>query len=286
LYFLIISSLLNIVLDVVLIRYAHMGVAGAALATILSQAISATWILRFLFGKTVAIPLRPGNIRIRLDITKEIFRLGTANFIMQGTNCLVQVACNSTLQIFGGDLYVGIMTVLNSVREIFMLPLSGLVGGAQPVVSYNYGAKAYDRVRSGIRFNTLLGVTYNTIAWALIVLFPRFWFSIFCDDAATIAAGVGALNIYFFGFVFMSLQLAGQTTFQAVGDAKHAITFSLLRKAVIVAPLTFLLPRLGFGVNGVFLAEPISNAIGGLACYITMRLTVYRDITRKLTIDS
>ena len=129
-------------------------------------------------------------------------------------------------------------------------------------------------------------MTYNTIAWALIVLFPRFWFSIFCDDAATIAAGVGALNIYFSGFVFMSLQLAGQTTFQAVGDAKHAITFSLLRKAVIVAPLTFLLPRLGFGVNGVFLAEPISNAIGGLACYITMRLTVYRDITRKLTIDS
>ena len=282
----VIGAAANIALDPVFIFVLDMGVAGAALATILSQAISATWILRFLFGKTVAIPLRPGNIRIRLDITKDIFRLGTANFIMQGTNCLVQVACNSTLQIFGGDLYVGIMTVLNSVREIFMLPLSGLVGGAQPVVSYNYGAKAYDRVRSGIRFNTLLGVSYNTIAWALIVLFPRFWFSIFCDDAATISAGVGALNIYFFGFVFMSLQLAGQTTFQAVGDAKHAITFSLLRKAVIVAPLTFLLPRLGFGVNGVFLAEPISNAIGGLACYITMRLTVYRDIKSKLTVDN
>ena len=205
---------------------------------------------------------------------------------MQGTNCLVQVACNSTLQRYGGDLYVGIMTVVNSIREIFMLPLSGMVSGSQPVISYNYGAKAYDRVRSGIRFNTVMGASFNTIAWVLVILFPRFWFSIFSDDAATIAAGVGALNIYFFGFVFMSLQMAGQTTFQAVGDAKHAITFSLLRKAVIVAPLTFLLPRLGLGVNGVFLAEPISNVVGGLACYITMRRTVYRDIRSKLTVDN
>ena len=282
----VIGAAANIALDPVFIFVLDMGVAGAALATILSQGISALWVMRFLLGKTISVPLRRCNIRISRDITRDIFRLGTANFIMQGTNCLVQVACNSTLQRYGGDLYVGIMTVVNSVREIFMLPLSGMVGGAQPVISYNYGAKAYDRVRSGIRFNTIMGAVYNTIAWALIVLFPRFWFSIFSDDAATIAAGVGALNIYFFGFVFMSLQLAGQTTFQAVGDAKHAITFSLLRKAVIVAPLTFLLPRLGFGVNGVFLAEPISNAIGGLACYITMRLTVYRDITRKLTIDS
>lgn len=282
----ILGAAANIVLDPIFIFIMDMGVAGAALATILSQGISAAWVLRFLLGKTVSIPLRPGNIRIQRDITKDIFRLGTANFIMQGTNCLVQVACNSTLQLYGGDLYVGVMTVLNSVREIFMLPLSGMVNGAQPVISYNYGAKAYDRVRSGIRFNTFMGITYNTLAWVLIVLFPKFWFTIFCDDAATIAAGVGALNIYFFGFVFMSLQLAGQTTFQAVGDAKHAITFSLLRKAVIVAPLTFLLPRCGLRVNGVFLAEPISNAIGGLACYITMRMTVYREINEKLKVEN
>ena len=230
--------------------------------------------------------LKLRSIRADWQTTTQILRLGTANFIMQGTNFLVQVTCNSTLQLFGGDLYVGIMTVINSIREIFMLPLSGMVGGAQPVISFNYGAKDYRRVRSGIRFNTFMGAAYNTLSWVLIVLFPRFWFSIFSDDAATIAAGVGALNIYFFGFVFMSLQLAGQTTFQAVGDAKHAITFSLLRKAVIVAPLTFLLPRLGLGVNGVFLAEPISNFIGGLACYITMRRTVYRDIRSKLTVDN
>ena len=282
----VIGAVANILLDPIFIFWLDLGVSGAALATIISQGLSAAWVLSFLLGKSIAIPLRLQNIRIRRDITRDILRLGTANFIMQGTNCLVQVACNSTLQIYGGDLYVGIMTVINSIREIFMLPLSGMVNGALPVNSFSYGAKAYDRLRSGIRFNTFMGMAYNILAWALIVLFPRFWFSIFCDDAATIASGVGALNIYFFGFVFMSLQLAGQTTFQAVGDARHAITFSLLRKAVIVAPLTFLLPRLGLGVNGVFLAEPISNAIGGLACYITMRRTVYRDILDKIKTES
>ena len=278
----IIGAAVNILLDPIFIFALHMGVSGAALATVLSQAISAIWVLRFLFGKAVPVRLRRENIRIRRDITIDILRLGTANFIMQGTNCLVQVVCNSTLQSYGGDLYVGIMTVVNSVREIFMLPISGIVNGAQPVISFNYGAKAYRRVRSGIRFNTLIGAVYNTAAWGLVVLFPAFWFSIFSDDAAMIAAGTDSLKLYFFGFVFMAFQLAGQTTFQAVGDAKHAITFSLLRKAIIVAPLTLLLPRLGFGVQGVFLAEPVSNVLGGLACYITMRMTVYRDIERRI----
>ena len=281
----VIGAAANILLDPIFIFVFDMGVSGAALATVISQGLSALWVLLFLFRRA-AIRLRPRSIRIRRRITGEIFRLGTANFIMQGTNCLVQVACNSTLQLYGGDLFVGIMTVVNSVREIFILPLTGLVNGAQPVISYNYGAKSYRRVLSGIRFNTVVGVAYNTLAWVLIVLLPRFFFSIFNDDPAAVAAGVHALKIYFFGFVFMAFQLAGQTVFQALGDAKHAITFSLLRKAIIVTPLTLLLPRLGFGVDGVFLAEPISNAIGGLACYVTMRLTVYREIRGKLKAES
>ena len=197
---------------------------------------------------------------------------------MHGTNCLVQVACNSTLQSYGGDVYVGIMTVLNSIREITMLPINGIVNGAQPVISFNYGAKKNDRVKAGIRFNTFVGSAYTLFAWMLIVLFPRFWFGIFSDDLQMIDLGIGALKIYFFGFVFMAFQFAGQSTFQALGDAKHAIFFSLLRKAIIVVPLTLLLPRMGLGVSGVFMAEPISNALGGLACYITMRMTVYRKL--------
>jgi len=281
----ILGAATNIVLDPIFIFVFDMGVAGAALATIISQTLSAIWVLRFLFSKRVDVPLRVSNIRIRWEITKDILRLGTANFIMQGTNCLVQVACNSTLQLYGGDLYVGIMTVVNSVREVFMLPISGVINGAQPVISFNYGAKAYRRVKSGIRFNTLIGAIYNTAAWGLILLFPEFLFRIFADDAAMVSAGVEVLKLYFFGFVFMSFQLAGQSTFQAVGDAKHAIFFSLLRKAIIVVPLTLLLPRLGFGVYGVFLAEPISNALGGIACYMTMRVTVYKQINMKAMED-
>ena len=282
----VIGAVCNILLDPIFIFGLNMGVSGAALATVISQAASAIWVLYFLTGKKIPVNLNRRNIAIRRDITKAICRLGTASFIMQGTNCLVQVVCNATLQIFGGDLYVGIMTVTNSVREIFSLPVMGITSGAQPVISYNYGAKQYERVRSGIRFNTLIGTGYTMAAWLLVVLFPGFWFGIFSDDTAMMAPGIEAMKIYFFGFVFMAFQFAGQTVFQAVGDAKHAIFFSLLRKAIIVAPLTLLLPRLGFGVLGVFLAEPISNFIGGLASYITMHRTVYKrigeDIKRKL----
>lgn len=276
----ILGAIVNIVLDPVFIFGFDMGVAGAALATIISQAVSAMWVLSFLFGKKSIVPLEFRNIRIRKDKTLEILKLGTSNFIMQGTNCLVQVACNSTLQSYGGDLYVGIMTVLNSVREITMLPISGIVSGSQPVISFNYGAKESERVKSGISFNTFIGSAYTMVAWLLIILFPGFWFGIFSDDLAVLSEGIDMLKIYFFGFVFMALQFAGQSAFQALGDAKHAIFFSLLRKAIIVVPLTLLLPMVGFGVKGVFLAEPVSNVIGGITCYATMRMTIYRKLDK------
>ena len=277
----VLGAVTNILLDPIFIFAFDMGVAGAALATVISQGVSAVWVLRFLFSDNPPISLSWSRVRADRQTTGEIVKLGTANFIMQGTNFLVQVACNTTLQQFGGDLYVGIMTVTNSVREIFMLPVSGIVNGGQPVISFNYGARKYDRVRSGIRFNTLVGSLYTVAAWLLIVLLPGFFFGIFNDDPAMLAAGVPMLKIYFFGFVFMAFQLAGQTTFQALGDAKHAIFFSLLRKAIVVTPLTLLLPRIGLGVSGVFLAEPISNVIGGLACYTTMRMTVYRRLPKE-----
>ena len=277
-----IGAVTNIILDPVFIFGLDMGVAGAALATVISQILSAVWVLHFLFGKQAVTPLCMSNIRINSTITKEITKLGASSFIMSGTTFLVQVSCNTTLQAYGGDLYVGIMTVTNSIRDIVMLPVGGIVNGAQPVISFNYGAKEYDRARAGIRFNTYVGAVYTLLAWGLILLFPKFWFDIFSDDAVMTQAGIGMLKIYFFGFVFMALQFAGQSAFQALGDAKHAIFFSLLRKAIIVVPLTLLLPRIGFGVTGVFLAEPISNVIGGLACYLTMRMTAYRRLGRHL----
>jgi len=277
----VIGAAVNILLDPVFIFGLDMGVAGAALATIISQGLSAAWVLRFLTGPKAVVRLQRKNLRIVRPITGQIVRLGTSNFIMQGTNCMVQVVCNATLQLFGGDIFVGVMTVANSVREICMLPVSGIVNGAQPVISFNYGAGQFARAKAGIRFNTLIGSVYTMAAWLLIVTVPQLWFRIFSGDAQMMAVGTDMLKLYFFGFVFMAFQFAGQSSFQALGDARHAIFFSLLRKAIIVVPLTLLLPRIGFGVAGVFLAEPISNVIGGLSCYVTMRLTVYRMLEQK-----
>lgn len=274
----VIGAVINIVLDPIFIFELDLGVKGAALATVISQIISSLWVFVFLFSKKAIIPIKLNNIKIKWNITKDILKLGVVNFIMQGSTGVVQVVCNSTLQSYGGDVYVGIMTVANSIREIVMLPINGMVTGAQSVISFNYGAKKYSRVKSGINFNTWTGFVYTMIMWLLIFIFPRFWCGIFSNDVQMLEAGVVALRIYFFGFIFMAFQFAGQFTFQALGDAKHAIFFSLLRKVIIVIPLTIILPMIGFGVNGVFAAEAVSNVVGGTVSYITMRMTVYKQL--------
>ena len=276
----VIGALLNLILDPLFIFVFDMGVSGAALATVISQGVSAVWVLHFLISRKgrAAFHIKRSCLRLEVGLVWDITSLGTAGFIMQGTNCLVQVVCNATLKVYGGDLYVGIMTVINSVREIMSLPVSGLTSGAQPVIGYNYGARRYDRVKGGIRFTAMLGIIYTACAWLLVLLIPRQLMGIFTEDAETIRYGAEALKIYFFGFVFMAFQFTGQASFTALGCSRQAIFFSLLRKAVIVAPLTIILPWLGFGVSGVFLAEPISNVIGGLASFLTMYITVYRKL--------
>ena len=277
----VIGALINLVLDPVFIFLLDMGVAGAALATVISQAVGCLWVLRFLTGRRVPLRLERRHLRISLPLTRQIASLGLAGFIMQGTNCAVQVVCNATLHTFGGDLYVGMMTVINSVRSVLDMPVYGINNGAQPVLGFNYGAKQYGRVREAIRFTAIIGVAYTVLAWLIVFLFPAFFIRIFTSDPQLIAIGPESLRLYFFGFFFMSFQFVGQTSFTALGFARQAIFFSLLRKAVIVVPLTLLLPRLGLGVAGVFLAEPISNAIGGVACFTTMMLTVYRKLGQK-----
>ena len=204
--------------------------------------------------------------------------LGIPSFVMSASNCLVQVVCNKSLQVYGGDLYVGIMTIINSVREVMSLPVGGISNGAQPVLGYNYGAKENERVKEGIRFMTLIGGLYTVIAWVVVMIFSEQICNIFSTDTETIVTGAKMLNIYFFGFFFMAFQFAGQSAFQGLGRSKNAIFFSIFRKVVIVVPLTLLLPQMGFGVVGIFLAEPISNAIGGLACFVTMWRTLYRKL--------
>ena len=276
----LLGAVSNIILDPVFIYGFGLGVKGAAIATVLSQGFSAIWVLCFLTGKKSELTLQFRGFRPDWGCIGRIGALGTSSFVMSFTDSLVQVACNATLRTFGGDLYISVMTVINSVRQIAQTPVMALTDGASPVISYNYGAQNAPRVRRSIRFMTQLGFLYTMLIWALVSLFPAFFISIFNHDAELLAAAVPSLHIYFFGFVMMAFQFTGQSVFKSLNKAKKAIFFSLLRKAFIVVPLTLILPHLfGLGVNGVFLAEPISNVIGGLACYITMRRTVMPELS-------
>ena len=278
----LIGAVLNILLDPLFIFVFQMGVQGAAVATVLSQFCSAVWVLRFLTGPKASLHLKRSAMRIRWKRVKDIMALGVSGFIMAFTNSLVQVVCNATLQVYGGDMYVGVMTVLNSVREIFTLPVMGLTNGASPVMSFNYGEKSFGRVKKAIGFVTVVCVSYTILAWGVLKLVPEFFIRIFNSEPELVARGIPALHIYFFGFCFMALQFTGQCVFVALGKSKKATFFSLFRKAIIVTPLTILLPGLtGMGVDGVFWAEPISNLIGGCACFITMLLTVLPELKEK-----
>ena len=274
-----IGAVLNLILDPVFIFGLNMGIQGAALATILSQFVSAVWVFRFLTGKKAIIPLTRASMRLQGGLVKNISVLGTSGFIMSVTNSAVQIICNATLQQYGGDLYVGIMTVINSVREILNIPVNGLSNSGQPVMSFNYGARKYDRVKAAIRFVTISCIVFTLVIWALIFFFPHAFIHVFNSDPSLLKNGVPSMHIYFFGIFMMALQFSGQSTFVALGYSRHAIFFSLLRKAIIVIPLTIWLPTVaGLGTTGVFLAEPISNFVGGIACFTTMMFTVWRRL--------
>ncbi len=277
----VLGAAVNLALDPLFIFVLGMGVQGAAAATVIAQFCSAAWALGFLTGKRAPIRLRANRLRLQLPLVRRIAGLGMSSFIMSITNGAVQIVCNATLQAHGGDLYVGVMTIVNSVREVVTAPINGVTSASQPVMGYNYGAGEYARVRQGIRFMTLLCVGYTTAVWIFVLAFPELLIRVFNNEPAVIAAAVPAMHVYYFGFFMMSLQMSGQSAAIALGKSKQAIFFSLLRKAVIVIPLTLILPGMfQLGVTGVFLAEPISNFIGGGACYLTMLLTIWRELKR------
>ncbi|HHV98967.1 MAG TPA: MATE family efflux transporter [Clostridiaceae bacterium] len=278
----VLGAAANIILDPIFIFIFNMGVRGAALATIISQFLSSLWVVKFLISKEAILKLNKNSFILKKDRAIRIIMLGTSGFAMQFTNSLVQILCNSTLQVFGGDLYVGIMTVINSIREILSLPVSGLSNGAQPVIGFNYGARKYKRVISSIKFITIASVTFNTVMWVLLQSFPGFFIRVFNSDPDVLRAGIPVTRIFYSCFFIMALQYAGQTTFIALGKSKNAVFFSMFRKVILVIPLVILLPRfLGLGSNGVFLSEPISEFIGGIACYTTMIMTVRKELKEE-----
>lgn len=279
----ILGAVVNLILDPIFIFTLDLGVQGAALASVIAQGCSAAWVLYFLNSKKAILRLHRKAMVLQFGRVKRILALGMSNFTMALTNCLVQIVCNNVLQQYGGDLYVSLMTVVNSIREVFTMPVTGMNGGTQPVIGYNYGAKEYGRVCHAIRFSCMVTVGYSAIAWILTLTAPGLLIQLFSDESALLEVGVPAIRMYFATFIFMAFMFASQSVFVGLGRSKTATFFSLLRKAVIVAPLTVLLPAWGFGTDGVFLAEPISNVTCGVACSLIMYLTVYKPMKQMAT---
>lgn len=278
----LLGAIANIILDPIFIFAFNMGVQGAALATILSQLLSAIWIVAFLTGKKTILRLRLSAFHIEPKRALKIVGLGLSGFTMSITNSSVQIMYNAMLQKVGGDLYVGIMTVINSVREVISMPVSGVTNSAQPVLGFNYGAKEYKRVRQGIVFTSICSVVYTTLIWLCVHEFPEFFIRIFNRNGDLLAEGVPAMRIYFFGFFMMSLQFAGQAVFVGLGKSRYAVFFSIFRKVIIVIPLILILPTVfHLGTDGILMAEPVSNFIGGAACFGTMLFTVWPELKGK-----
>ncbi len=275
----VIGAILNIVLDPIFIFLLDMGVSGAALATVISQFASAVWVIKFLLGKQSIYHLKRKYFKLDFKLVGEIVSLGLSSFVFGMTNSLVQIVCNATLLAWGGNIYVGIMTVLNSIQQVMQMTTDGIRAGAQPVLGFNYGAGAYKRVRDGIKCLTLIGVSCTMAEWLAVMLFPHGFIHMFNSEPEMIELGVPALTIYFSGFFMMAFQSSGQTVFISLGKGRCATFFSLFRKVILVVPLTVLLPNIAnLGVNGVFYAEMISNFVGGSACYITMLCLVWRKL--------
>lgn len=274
-----IGAVANVVLDPLFIFKLNMGVKGAALATVISQLLASLWTVSFLLGRHTEARLKLNCMRLEVRRVKGIIALGMSGFMMQITNGAVQIVCNKNLALYGGDLYIAAMTIINSVREVAQLGVSGIGSGSQPVISYNFGADKSARVKKTIHTMALALLAYTSAAWIFIMIFAGRFIEFFNKNEALLPIGIKSMHIYFFGFFLMAFQFTGQTVFQALGKSKSAVFFSLLRKVIIVIPLTFLLPLIpGVGVYGVFAAEPVSNLIGGLACVITMYFTVYKKL--------
>lgn len=278
-----IGAVANLLLDPLFIFALGFGVCGAAMATVISQCLSAVFVLIFLTKKAELKVrfLRRNELSQSLNYAKNIISLGTAGFIMQLTNSLVTICCNNVLSVTGGDIYISVMTIVSSVRQLVETPIYAINEGTSPILSYNYGAGRPSRVRKAGIVMGIMIFGYTAVMWSLIILAPGALIQVFSSDATLIQDSIPALKQYFAAFIFMDLQYIGQTVFKSLNKKKQAIFFSLLRKVFIVVPLTYLMPyAMHMGTAGVFLAEPMSNIIGGSLCFITMLCTVLPELKR------
>lgn len=278
-----IGAIANLILDPLFIFVFGLNVKGAAIATVLSQCISACFVCFFLKSKSElkVCLLHKEELLNCVDYAKNIVSLGTSGFIMQITNSLVTICCNNVLSITGGDIFISVMTIVSSIRQLVETPIYAVTEGSSPILSYNYGARRASKVRKSIFVMAILILIYTAFMWTIIIVIPSKLIQIFSSDSTLIQDSVPALKQYFAAFIFMDLQYVGQTVFKSLNKKKQAIFFSILRKVVIVVPLTYIMPLyFNMGTSGVFLAEPVSNVIGGSLCFVTMLLTILPELKR------
>lgn len=274
-----IGAIINIVLDPIFIYGFKMNVKGAALATVISQMVSAIWVIRFLKGDKTKLKLKKENFKINKNIIGPVLLLGLSPFVMQITESFIVIAFNSSLQKYGGDVAVGAMTILSAAMQFTFLPLSGLTQGAQPIMSYNYGARNKERMKETFKYLFISTAVYSTLMWLFIMIAPQLFSKIFTNDKAIINMATQGLRIYM-GVAFMlGIQIACQQTFIALGNARTSLFLALLRKVFLLLPLIFILPKfLSNKVFAVFLAEPISDII---AVTVT-GILFYKDFSSTL----
>lgn len=268
----LIGAVLNIILDPLFIFVLRMGVQGAALATVLSQAVSSMWVVRFLLSKKSSIQIKWKNLRPHISLLGSIMALGISPFIMQSTESAINIVLNRGLQTYGGDLYVGSMTILQSVMQLLVIPIQGFTQGIQPIISYNFGAKKFDRVKTTYRIT--IGFTFSVAAVCCLVVtqFPSLFAGFFTSSAELLAITCRVMPIFLSGIWIFGIQMGCQTVFMGLGQAKISLFIALLRKVLLLIPLALILPKF-FGVMGVYYAEPISDITSATTAGLLFLLT-------------
>ena len=279
----LIGAVANIILDPIFIFGFNMDVQGAALATIISQALSCAWVLAFLFGKRTMLKIKRKNLFLEAKIILPCLALGLSVFIMQASESVISVCFNSSLLRYGGDIAVGAMTILTSVMQFAMLPLQGLGQGAQPIISYNYGARNADRVKATFKLLLKSSLCYSALLWAAVMLFPQVFVSMFTPDPALLAFSKTALRIYMACMVLFGIQIACQMTFVSIGNAPCSIIVAILRKFILLIPLIYILQHVMENkTNAVYMAEPVADIIA-VSCTLILFLVQFRKSLRRLT---
>lgn len=269
----LIGAVINIILDPIFIFALKMGVRGAAFATILSQAASAVWVVRFLTSKKSVVRIRKDYVRLDGRMIRHIAALGISPFIMQSTESLVMITLNSRLKIYGGDLYVGSMSILTSVMQLISVPVQGLNQGMQPIISYNYGAGNKERVLGTFKRMVTICLTVTLVMSGIAILHPQVFSGLFTNKEELLTVTNQVMPVYFLGTTLFGIQMACQTTFIALGQAKASLFIALLRKVILLIPLAMILPRF-FGVMGVYYAEPVADILSVLTTIVLFTITI------------